>query len=142
MPNCYTSHNAGNQYFHNFEYPESSSHLNILPQAVFDICRRLHLPSQPSQDFQRCMSCQHRRSRYLRTSIPLFFIVSDSDFQIPACPSLALHGQIQESVIAGRSNLLTAVVMTALDSVNSRSPLISYLTRGKRIRLVVSAVSI
>jgi hypothetical protein len=71
---------------------------STIPQALFAICRRLRLSNQPSQDFQRCMSCQHRHSRSLRTStrIPLFSVISDSDFQIAAHHSLALRGQDQE----------------------------------------------
>jgi hypothetical protein len=71
---------------------------STIPQAVFDICRRLRLSNQPSQDFQPCMSRQHRHSCNLRTStrIPLFSVISDSDFQIAAHHSLALRGQDQE----------------------------------------------
>jgi hypothetical protein len=43
-----------------------------------------------------CMNGQHRLSRNLRASIPLYSIDSDSDFQIPAHPSLALRGQDEE----------------------------------------------
>jgi hypothetical protein len=46
---------------------------STFPQAVFGICRRLHLRSQPSQDFQRCMTCQHRHSRNLRNFDPFIF---------------------------------------------------------------------
>ncbi|KAI0276618.1 hypothetical protein BGY98DRAFT_934918 [Russula aff. rugulosa BPL654] len=85
------------------------------------------------------------------TSIPLFFIVSDSDFQIPVHFSRPLcHRQ---SLL---SNPLTAVGMTALDGVNgtvcnaqqyqqslqsydSSSPSISCLTRGESIGLVFTA---
>jgi hypothetical protein len=42
------------------------------------------------------MSCQHRHTCNVRTSIPIFPIISDSDFQIAAHPSLALRGQDQE----------------------------------------------
>jgi hypothetical protein len=104
-----------------------------------------------------CMSGQHRHSRNLRISIPLFSIVSDSDFQIPAHPSLSLREQDQE--VCHRQSLLsnpfTAVVMTALDGVNgtvcnatqyqqslqsydSRTPSISCLKHGESIGLVVS----
>jgi hypothetical protein len=91
------------------------------------------------------------------TSIPLFSIISDSDFQIPAHPSLALRGQDQEECDRQSflSNPFTAVVMTALDGVhgavcnaqqydqslqsyNSPSPSISCLTRGDSIGLAVS----
>jgi hypothetical protein len=132
---------------------------STIPQAVFDICRRLHLSSQPSQDLQCCMSCQHRHSCSLRTStrIPLFTIVSDSDFQIPAHPSLSLRGQDQEECHRQSllSNPFTAIVMTELDGVHgtvcnkqqyqqslqsqdSRSPWISCLTHWDIIGLTVS----
>jgi hypothetical protein len=53
---------------------------STIPQAVINTCRRLHLSSQPcdSQDFRRCRSCQHRRSRDLPISHPIFSIVSES----------------------------------------------------------------
>jgi hypothetical protein len=68
--NCYVTRHD-NKSFHNGEFSEffpqlSRKFSSTIPQAVFGICRRLHLPSQPSQDFQRCMTCQHRHSRHLR----------------------------------------------------------------------------
>ena len=97
-----------------------------------------------------------RHSRNPRTSIPLFSIISDSDFQIPARPFLALRGQDQ-SVIARSllSNPIMPVAMRALNGVNgtvcneqqyiqslqsydSRNPSISCLTHGDIIGLVVS----
>jgi len=93
----------------------------------------------------------------IRTSLPISSIISDFDFQIPARPSLALHGKDQEERHRQSlpSNPFTAVVMTALDGVNgtvcnaqqynqslqshdSRSPWISCLTHGDIIGLVVS----
>jgi hypothetical protein len=58
-----------------------------------------------------CMSCQHRHSRNVQTSIPLFSIVSDSDSQIAAHPSLALRGQDQGKCLRQSllSNPFTAV---------------------------------
>ena len=121
------------------------------------ICRPLQLQGQPSQDFQRYVSDQHRHSRNLRTSIPLYSIVSDSGFQIPTHLSLSLRGQDREKCHPQSllSNPFTTVVMTALDGVNgtvcnaqqyqqslqshnSRSPSISCLTQGESIGLVVS----
>jgi len=105
------------------------------------------------------MSHQHgRHSLNLGTSIPLFSIISDSDFQTPAHPSLALRGQDQEECDhqSHLSNPFTAVVMTALDGVNgtvcnaqqyqqsllssdSSSPSISCLTHGESIGLALMA---
>ena len=60
---------------------------------VPDICR----PSPPVKSGCPALySCQHRHSRNLRTSNPLFSIVPDSVFHIPAHPSLALRGQDQK----------------------------------------------
>jgi len=48
-------------------------------RAVFDICRSLHLPNQPSQDCQAVLyerstfNVQHRQLRNLRTPIPRQF---------------------------------------------------------------------
>ena len=103
------------------------------------------------------MSCQHRHSRNVRTPIPLFSIVSDSDLQIPAHPSLSLRGPDQEEYHRQLllSNPFTAVVMTELDGVHgtvcnvqqyqqslqsqdNRNPWISCLTRGDIIGLLVS----
>ena len=106
------------------------------------------------------MTCQHKHSRtvYKDKNIDcLFSIISDSDFQNPAHPSLAPRGQDQEE--CHRQSLIfnpfIAVVMTALDGVygtvcnaqqyqqsvqsyNSLSPSLSCLQPGDRIGLVVS----
>ena len=48
-------------------------------------------------------TCQHRHSRNLRTSIPLYFIVSDSDLQISLLTLLSpIAGKTKKGVIPSR----------------------------------------
>jgi hypothetical protein len=120
-----------------------SEHSNgkTIPQAVFDLSRPLHLPSQPLQDFQRCVSCQHRHSHEHRF------------LYLPSSPTRTRPRRVSSPVAS--SNPFTAVVMTELDGVHgtvcseqqyqqslqsydSRSPSISCLTHGEIIGLVVS----
>jgi hypothetical protein len=90
---------------------------STIPRAVFDMCRRLHLSSRPSQDFQCCLSCQHRHS--CTNLILSFSIISDSDFQIPAHPSLALTGQDQEE--CHRQSLLSNPFSSSDDGTRRRA---------------------